>query len=265
MPFYQSRGARLHYETVGEGAPVLLVHGFTNFGLVWAPQLAALVHSGHRAIMPDLAGHGLSGGADGAVDVPALAADMVALLDTLGIERAVICGLSLGGMVAQQLAVDHPARVAGLVIAGSRAANAGMAAAVAGWIAELEGPNGALGRLAKTYPLLLNQAYRDSAAGAATLAAWRLVLARVSGPALARVARGMLQFDVAAALPDVRARTLVIAGEQDQLIAPALSQRIAELVPDAAYVEIPGAGHISSVDSAAPFNTALLGFLGCDV
>ena len=261
MPFYTSRGARLHYETAGDGPPVLLVHGFTNFGQVWAGQIAALVHAGYRAIAPDLAGHGISAGAEAATDVPALAADMVALLDTLGLDRATICGLSLGGMVAQQMAVDQPERVSAAVIAGSRAENGGMEAAVASWIIEFEGDGGALGRLAKTYPLLLNEAYRNSAAGEATLQLWRLVLSKVDGHALAQVARGMLQFDVADRLPAVRTRTLVIAGEEDRLIAPVLSRRIADLIPNSEFRMIAGAGHISSLDSAAAFNELLLQFL----
>jgi 3-oxoadipate enol-lactonase len=264
MPFFESRGARLHYEVAGEGPPVLLVHGFTNFGQVWSPQIAALVHSGYRAIVPDLAGHGLSAGADTTTGVPTLASDMVVLLDALGITRAAVCGLSLGGMVAQQMAVDHPDRVSSLVVAASRADNAGMQTAVESWIVEFEGPGGAPGRLGKTYPLLLNERYRDSPAGEATLALWRLVLSQVNPHALAHVARGMLAFDVVAALPAVRVPSLIIAGELDRLIAPSLTRRIATLIPDAEYVEIPGGGHISSLDSAAAFNAQLLPFLASD-
>jgi pimeloyl-ACP methyl ester carboxylesterase len=260
MPFYPSRGARLHYEVAGEGPPVLLVHGFTNFGQVWGPQIAALVHSGYQAIVPDLAGHGLSSGAEGDTDVPALAVDMVTLLDALGVGRALVCGLSLGGMIAQQMAVDHPNRVSGILVAASRADNAGMRPAVESWITEFEGPGGALSRLAKTYPVLLNEAYRNSPAGAATFALWQLVLAKVSGRALATVARGMLNFDVAARLPAVQTRSLIVSGEHDRLIAPALTRRIASLIPGAAYAEIAAGGHICSVDSAAAFTPLLLEF-----
>lgn len=260
MPYYQARDARLHYEIAGEGPPMLLVHGFTNFGQVWGPQIASLVHAGYQAIAPDLAGHGLSAGAATLTDVPSLAADMVALLDTLGIERAIVCGLSLGGMIAQQMAVDYPGRLAGIVVAASRSQNAGMQPAVENWIAELEGPRGALGRLGKTYPLLLNDRYRDSAAGDATRALWELVLAQVSGHALANVARGMLAFDVADSLPAIQTPTMVIAGEHDRLIPTALTRQIAERIPGAEYVEIPGGGHICSVDSAAAFTPALLRF-----
>ena len=261
MPFYTSRGLRLHYEAMGEGPPVLLVHGFTNYGLAWAGQAAALVHSGYRVLMPDLAGHGLSAAAEAVTTVGELAGDMVALLDALRIDRAALCGLSLGGMVAQQMAVDHPHRLSAMLVADSRAENVGMRPAVEGWIADFEGAGGPLARLEKTYPMLVNEAFQLSAAGEAALAAWRIVLARVAGRSLANVARGMASFDVVAGLPGVSVRTLVLSGAEDKLIAPALSQRTADLVPGARFEILPGAGHISSLDSAAAFNGRLLAFL----
>lgn len=76
---------RLNYEDVGSGLPILLIHGFTNYGMSWAPQLAALVHSGHRVILPDLYGHGASSPAAEICTVPDLACDMLKLLDHLGV------------------------------------------------------------------------------------------------------------------------------------------------------------------------------------
>ena len=104
----------------GAGPPVVLLHGFTNYGLSWAPQLAAVVHAGHRVILPDLRGHGASTPATELCTVTDLAQDVIALLDHLGIGPVVVCGLSLGGMVGRQMALDEPDRIAGLVIANSR-------------------------------------------------------------------------------------------------------------------------------------------------
>ena len=261
MPFHVSRGIPLHYEVAGGGPPVLLVHGFTNYGMVWATQAAALVHSGYRVLMPDLAGHGSSGVAEGVTPVADLARDMVALLDELGIERVAVCGLSLGGMVAQQMAVDHAGRVSAMLVANSRAENAGMRDAVEGWIAEFEGAGGPLARLETTWPMLVNVRFRSSPTGEATLALWRLVLSKVAGRSLANVARGMNAFDVVATLPHVRLPTLVVSGSEDKLIPLHLSRRPAELVPGASFEIIAGGGHISSLDSAAAFNRLLLDFL----
>jgi 3-oxoadipate enol-lactonase len=261
MPYYTSRGLKLHFEALGDGPPVLLVHGFTNYGLVWTPQAVALAYSGFRVLMPDLAGHGLSDAAEQETTVSELATDMVALLDTLGIDRIPVCGLSLGGMIAQQIAVDHPDRISAMLVANSRAENAGMRPAVEGWITEFEGQGGPLARLEKTYPILVNERFRSSPAGEAALALWRLVLSRVTGRSLANVARGMAKFDVAGTLPKLRIPTLVVSGTEDKLIPSDLSRRTAELVPGAAFEVIPGAGHISSMDSTVAFNHLLLRFL----
>jgi 3-oxoadipate enol-lactonase len=263
MPHYPSRGRPLHYETVGEGRPVLLLHGFTNHAFAWAAQLGPLVHAGHRAILPDLDGHGRSPPADRVTTVAALAEDAVALLDHLWIERAVVCGLSLGGMVAQQLAVAAPERVAGLVVANSRpeADTPELREAVSGWIALLEQPDGPRKRLAATWPILVNAAFRESPTGAAAYEAWAAVLARIPGASLGNVARGMTAFNVVERLAGVRAPTLVVSGEEDRLIPPAASRAIAERIAGAAFHVIPGAGHISNLDSPAAFNGLMLDFL----
>jgi 3-oxoadipate enol-lactonase len=112
----QSGHRHLHYEDVGAGRPILLIHGFTNYGLSWAHQLAALVHSGYRVILPDLYGQGASSPAAALCTVSDLAADMVGLLDHLGAGSVVLCGLSLGGMVALQMAIDQPNRVASIIL-----------------------------------------------------------------------------------------------------------------------------------------------------
>jgi pimeloyl-ACP methyl ester carboxylesterase len=77
MVVLKSARRHLHYEDVGAGRLILLVHGFTSYGLSWAPQLAALVHSGYRVIIPDLYGHGASSPATALNTVSDLAADMV--------------------------------------------------------------------------------------------------------------------------------------------------------------------------------------------
>jgi pimeloyl-ACP methyl ester carboxylesterase len=70
MVVLKSARRHLHYEDVGAGRLILLVHGFTNYGLSWAPQLAALVHSGYRVIIPDLYGHGMAGNKPALVLIP---------------------------------------------------------------------------------------------------------------------------------------------------------------------------------------------------
>jgi 3-oxoadipate enol-lactonase len=264
MPFYQSRGMTLHYEVVGSGPAILMIHGFTNHGMVWAQQIADLLHAGYRVVMPDLAGHGLSQVADRTITVDELAQDMVSLLDHLAIDSAVICGLSLGGMVAQYLAADHSARVNALIVANSCVDSTApdVVAANESWIEMFERPNGPLLRMQAVWPQMLNERYRASPTGDAFLASWKRINGKIPGSSFANVARGLQQFKSVDRLKRVKARSLVIAGEFDRLFPPAVCQEIANLIIDAKFEVIGGAGHLSSLDSPMEFNELLLGFLG---
>jgi 3-oxoadipate enol-lactonase len=263
MPFYRSRDMKLHYEIVGSGPTVLMIHGFTNHGLVWAEQIAGLLHSGYRVLMPDLAGHGLSQLADKKTTVEELTLDMVNLLDHLGVDRASVCGLSLGGMIGQYLAADHPARIDKLIVANSCVDSTApdVVAANESWIEMFEKPNGPLLRMQAIWPQMLNERYRASPSGEAFLASWKRINGKIPGFSFANVARGLQQFKSVERLKNVKARTLVISGEFDRLFPPSVCQEVANLIPGARFAVIAGAGHLSSLDSPKEFNELLVGFL----
>ena len=263
MPYCERDGRRLHYEMLGQGRPVVLIHGFTNAGWSWMNQIAALVFAGYSVVVPDLYGHGLSDPATAETTVDDLTRDVVALLDHLAIERASFCGLSLGGMIAQTLALEQPRRVDRLVVANSRAAFNDPATAdlVAGWVEMFRQPGGPLKRFQATWPVMLNASYRQSSAGQATYATWCRLAERHSGSSLANVALGMRAFDVAGRLRSSGHPTLVSPGEEDKLFPPAIAREVSDAVPGARFALIPGAAHISSLDSAGAFNELLLDFL----
>ncbi|MBB4005121.1 alpha/beta fold hydrolase [Aurantimonas endophytica] len=96
--------------------PVLCLHGAVQTKSVWRPQIAGLA-SDYRLLAPDLRGHGETLGDTTAMSVESLAVDAFGFLDALGIERAALCGVSLGGMVALEMAAHRPARVAAMVLA----------------------------------------------------------------------------------------------------------------------------------------------------
>ena len=263
MPFLTAKHGRLHYESIGEGRPIIMIHGFTNYGLSWAQQVPELVHAGFRVILPDLYGHGQSQPADTALTVPDLASGITDLMHHLRISRAILCGLSLGGMVAQQLAVTAPACVEALVVANSRAtfAEPALVEAVESWINVFLQPEGPLKRLAITWPLLLNETYRESAAGHAALSAWKQALAGVPGSSLANVAQGMTQFDLRDRISEITVPTCVISGDQDKLFPPEKTAEIASAIRSSVFHTIEGGGHISSMDSPDTFNRLLLDFV----
>lgn len=122
MPFTHRSGLRIHYRTVGDGQPLVLIHGWsasgaTNFDAFgWTDALAGR----YRLLLPDLRGHGASAKPwrAAAYTFPALAADVVAAMDAAGVENAYIYGYSTGAQVALQLLLDHPERVRAAALGG---------------------------------------------------------------------------------------------------------------------------------------------------
>lgn len=111
-------GPTLFVQEAGEGTPVVLLHGLTATNRYVVMGSRALERSGHRVIAPDARGHGRSDPAPApdAYGYEALAADVLALMDERGLSRAVLAGASMGGHTALRLALEHPGRVAGLVV-----------------------------------------------------------------------------------------------------------------------------------------------------
>ncbi|MCF8565556.1 alpha/beta fold hydrolase [Alicyclobacillus tolerans] len=263
MPNFQHGSQIIHYEVLGTGRPVVLIHGFTNHGLVWLPQVTELVYNGFQVVLPDLPGHGLSSFVRDVITVQQMSDLMIGLFDHLKLEKPDVCGLSLGGMIVQNLVVTHPERIRKAVIANSSPNfNSNQSrAAVEHWKSMFLQPNGPQVRLQQTWELLFSPDFLSTPQAAVQYATWTRVLERMSGESLAYVAEGMLQFDVREKLPNVQTPTLVIAGKLDRLIPMEAAQDIQSKVPNAQFLVLENAGHISSVDSSAEFNKGLLDFL----
>lgn len=115
MPFQNVNGVDLYYEVAGQGGdPVLLLHGLGSSARDWEAQIAAL-SARYQVIAADMRGHGQSGKPPGPYSVPGFAADVTALMKSLSLESAHVVGISMGGMIGLQLAVDYPGMVRSLV------------------------------------------------------------------------------------------------------------------------------------------------------
>lgn len=119
MPTIDINGVQLHYREHGEGSALLLVHGLGTGSADFAPMLPRLSRQ-HRVIAPCLRGFGESQRPPGPYSIPLLADDLRALLDALGIARCHVCGVSMGGAVVLQLAVDDPGRLSSLIVINSQ-------------------------------------------------------------------------------------------------------------------------------------------------
>ena len=251
------------------GQPVLLlVHGFPLDHTMWQSQIDYFGSHG-RVIAPDLRGFGGSsnaappeGSSHCAIEMCTYADDLAALLDRLEITRPIVfCGLSMGGYIAWQFCAKYPERVAALVVCdtrsfadtpqavagrfalGARVLAEGIEPVAAAMLPKFFGPD----TVAKQLPCIADTVaamHRASPAGVAA--------------ALGAMAR---RPDMAASLAEIHVPTLVVVGEHDAISPVEEMRGIAERVPGAEFVVIPGAGHMSPLEDPATFNAALDHFL----
>jgi pimeloyl-ACP methyl ester carboxylesterase len=246
MAYLDREGVRLYYEVSGAGdaPPVLLTHGFGSSGLMWAPNVDALGF-GRRVIAWDMRGHGRSDSPEDQADYSAAAcvADMVGLLDEVGADRAVLCGLSLGGYLSLAFNLVHADRVAALVLCDT-------------------GPGYRSDQARQEWnDDALAQADRLEQEGLSALGSGASYHSSAAG--VAHAARGMLtQWDasVIESLPSVAVPTLVLVGSRDKPFLGAANY-MAGKIPGATLIVISDAGHTANLDQPAEFNEAVAAFL----
>ena len=254
MPTVRLADTTLHYLDRGHGpAVILLLHAFPMHAGMWRPQVEALSRS-HRVIAPDVRGFGASGEPPDVLGMDTIAEDVWHLLDTLGIGKVVICGLSMGGYVTFELWRRAPELFAGLVLADTRAAadsaegreNRESFAHTAyahgmTWVA-----NEMLGKLLRP------------GSDPKVAAEVRRVILEGTPAAVAAAQRGMaLRADSSGTLPTIDVPTLVLVGRQDALIPAAASEAMAAAIPGATLTVLDDAGHLSNLDAPDAFTAAV--------
>ncbi len=248
MPYLEREAARLFYEDDGAGVPVLLTHGFGASTGMWAGQVAAFADR-YRLIRWDMRGHGKTECPEDLTHYSQAhtAEDMRALLDHLGIEKAVIAGHSLGGFMSLAFNVAYPERVQALVLQGC-------------------GPGYRRDEAREKWnERAENRARTLEEGGLAALGGGAEVGESVQGSAksLAQAARGILsQVDsrVIDSLPGISVPTLVVIGDGDTNYLDG-SSYMASRIPGAINVVVPGAGHGVNVEKPDTVNGALESFL----
>jgi pimeloyl-ACP methyl ester carboxylesterase len=249
MPMLDRDGVQIHYEVSGDGPVLLLTHGYSATGQMWEGQIATL--SPHfKVVTWDMRGHGASDYPEDQAEYSeeATVADMAALLDAVGADKAVIGGLSLGGYMSLAFNRAHPERTRALLIIDTGPGYKNDQARD-GWNAN------AIRRAER----LESQGLGDLSTASAEVRQAR----HRDATGLARAARGMLtQRDarVIESLPAVAVPSIVIVGADDTPFLAA-SDYMAAKIPGAKKVVIEGAGHSANIDQPAAFNAALLGFL----
>ncbi len=248
MPEIERGGVRIYYEDHGRGPALLLSHGYSATSLMWSGQVEGLADD-YRVLSWDIRGHGLSDSPAGVADyVEAEAvADMAALLDHCGIERAVVGGLSLGGYLSLAFHLAHPERVLALMLFDTGPGYKNDAARE-GWNENAEA---------------LARAFEEKGLLALGTGAEVRVSEHRSAMGLALAARGTLkQFDarVIESLPRIGIPSLVLVGANDRPFLAA-TKYMARKIPGAIHIVIDDAGHASNLEQPEAFNAAVRTFL----
>lgn len=248
MPFIDRAGVRIYYESAGNGPPVLLSHGCSATSQMWQGQVQALADR-YQIITWDMRGHGQSDSPDdpAAYSEAHTVADMAAILDALGVQSAVIGGLSLGGYMSLAFHLAHPARVRALMLFDTGPGYRNPAGREA-W-----------NRIAEARA----HAFETHGLQALGPGAEVRIAQHRSAKGLALAARGMLaQFDsrVIESLQTIRVPTLVLVGEDDEPFLGA-TDYMATKIPGARKVIVPAAGHAANIDNPPAFNAAVAEFL----
>lgn len=255
----QQRAIHLHHAEAGQGLPVVLVHGFPFNHHIWDAQIADLGVS-YRVIAPDLRGFGESAAPDDGYSMDDFAADVVTLLDRLGIDRAVWVGHSMGGYLTFSALRRWPERVRAVAFVATHARPDTPEKKIQ---RETSADNAMISGVSDTAFSMMGTIFASGVDRQGPMAQRIYDIMIGTAPhAVAGALRGM------AARPDSRdvARSLsipalVVAGEDDEAVGAELTSELAQIIPNAQHVVIPGAGHMPMVEQPDAFTNTLRKFL----
>lgn len=264
MPKAAVNGITLFYQEAGPpAAPALvLLMGWGGDHTAWAFQVPAF-SAEFRVVAPDNRGAGQSDAPDEPYTVAGMAEDTLALLDRLGIGRAHICGASMGGMIAQEMALRHPERLLTLQLHCTLACPDAYGALVLESLLRIKGRGDREEFARATLPWILS---RKTVAEQPDFV--RLLIERaVSHPyptglvGLTRQAGAVGSHDTLDRLAAIRVPTLITVGAEDILVPPAFSRELHARIPGSELVLFPEAGHLHFMEEFQAFNEVCLTFL----
>lgn len=259
MPFVENRGARIYWDEQGQGTPILLIMGLGYPSDLWHRTRPVLAAS-YRTLALDNRGIGRSEAPLGPLSIALMAEDAGAVLDAAGVENAHIFGVSMGGMIAQEFALQYPQRVRSLILGCTQAGGLhAVAAAPDVLMALMSRPNLTPDQAAEIFiPILYDPATPRERVDEdmAILRRWPPHPATFAAQLHAIVA-----WEAYRRLPEIVAPTLVIHGDSDRLIPARNGELVAARIPNAQLVRIPHAGHMLATDQPEATHRAVTEFL----
>jgi pimeloyl-ACP methyl ester carboxylesterase len=261
MPFVEGAEARVWWEEHGRGAPLLLIQGLGFPSSMWYRVLPGLAEA-HRVLVFDNRGVGRTGVPAGPYPVEAMAGDAARVLDAAGVDRAHVLGISLGGLIAQELALSHTERLESLILAATHPGGPDTVLPPPDVLQLLYSRNDLSPEesIRATIPV----AYADTTDPALID---EDVAARLRDPTspdgyMNQLLGGMAYPGALARLRDLTVPTLCLHGTEDRLVPPANSETLAGAIPNARLEWVPGAAHMLFTDAPERFVKAIVDFTG---
>jgi len=243
----QIRGTTLHYQRSGRGPDLLLLHAFPLAGFMWS-ELARTLEDIATCVCPDLRGFGATPPGQGPLTMDEIADDAAALLDLLGIEKAIVSGCSMGGYAALAFARRYPARLLGLCLQDTRAgADTAEGRVGRGTLAAKALTEGAAVVADAFLPRLLGASTAATRPELRAALRERIVATSAEGLANGLLGLGLRQ-DSTPTLDTLRVPTLVLCGEEDVVTPPAESEALHRGIAGSRLVLIPRAGHLAALE-----------------
>ncbi|MBI1846817.1 MAG: alpha/beta fold hydrolase [Candidatus Rokubacteria bacterium] len=262
MPKVRVGDIEMYYVEQGSGEPLVLIMGFSGDHTAWAFQMAEFAQR-YRVIAFDNRGAGQTDQPDAPYTIPQMAGDTAGLMDRLGIERAHVLGVSMGGMIAQELALAHPGRVLSLQLHCTHPGNDGYMTAL----------GDAWGTVRASLPLEQAQrtiflwlfghtTYNERPEFVEAILAGALANPYPQSLAGFRGQSAAVQaFSTRDRLPRITAPTLVSVADEDVLVPARFAREIAARIPGAELATIARAGHVYFWEMPEEFNRMCLEFL----
>lgn len=259
MAFVENSGAKIYWDERGHGDPILLIMGLGYPSDMWY-RTRPVLDQHFRTIALDNRGVGRSDMPPGPYGIDLMASDAAAVLDAAGVDKAHVFGISMGGMIAQELALRHPDRIRSLIL-GCTACGGPLAVR-----AEPEATKMLMnrGKMTSEEAAEASLPFIYDAGTPRARIDEDLNVRRPWFPrAEAYIAQltGILAWEAYSRLPQITAPTLVIHGKNDRLVPPGNGRLIAERIPGAQLVLLERAGHIFPTDQSDAAHSAVLGFL----
>lgn len=264
MPSTNSNGIDLYYEVHGEGEPLLLIMGLSLNSKSWFRTLPALSDH-YKVIIFDNRGVGLSGKPNTPYSIELMAEDARAVLDAAGVETAHVYGISMGGMIAQRLALKYPERVRSLILGCTTSGgekhvqpSADVSMLMLSRASSIETPE----EMAwATAPILYSQAFIENQRELVAEDIQKRIELPILPYAYMLQLQACLAHDTYHEIEQIKASTLVIHGDEDKLVPYENGITLAEKIPNAEFMTIQGAGHIYVTEANDLVNKRVLDFL----